>query len=99
MPLCQRTRTGPYWMNGTCPLLAGQDGTLVAERKRMEEDRQEMDGTEEDLTGMIGRGPTVGMRQGPIGGTRRESSSLNIACGIKIKIYVLKSDPASRVGR
>ena len=60
----------------------------MAERKRMEQDRQETDGTEGDLAGVMGRGPSVGMRLVPIGGTRRESSSLNIACGIKIIIYV-----------
>ena len=54
----------------------------------MDQDRQETDGTEGDLAGVMGRGPSVGMRLVPIGGTRRESSSLNIACGIKIIIYV-----------
>ena len=72
------------------PLLVGQDETLVAERKRIEQDRQEMDRMEGGLAGVSGGGPTIGMRRGPIGGKRWESRSLNVlvACGIKIKINV-----------
>ena len=70
------------------PLLVGQDATMVAERKRIEQDRQEMDRTEGDLAGVSGVGPTIGMRRGPIGGKRWESRSLNVACSIKIKIHV-----------
>ena len=69
-------------------LLVGQDETLVVERKRIEQDRQEMDKMEGGLAGVSGGGPTIGMRRGPIGGKRWESRSLNVACGIKIKINV-----------
>ena len=86
--LYQQARTGPYWLGGTALLLVGQDETLVAERKRIEQDRQEMDRMEGGLAGVSGGGPTIGMRRGPIGGKRWESRSLNVACGIKIKINV-----------
>ena len=70
------------------PLLVGHDEILVAEMKRIEQDRQEMDRMEGGLAGVSGGGPSIGMRRGPIGGKRWESRSLNVACGIKIKINV-----------